>query len=379
MNFLTAPAIRLIPLEASRGVAACIVIAHHFFLGFVPSYEPSIIGRWYYFFVNGTGAVHFFFTLSGFVLCWAYFKTGDVNRLKEGFFKRWPRLAAPVLITTIVSFFLFHFELYYFDNAAKITGSPWLSSFGGALGPDFYPNLYEAVKQGLTTFVTGDANYNINLWTMKPEFMGSIIVFIAAAFISRVLSFQYLLISFLILSIWALGLYSDVFPFIAGIFLSATLVKYQPKLKLPISIAAIIIGIYFLGYAIPDRHYSWVKYLAGLGIRAGIVEIVLHTLGAGLIILSIVSNSKIYEYLNSNFCKYLGIFSFPLYLVHTLVICSLSSFLYLQLNQLGYSGNLALSILFGTTFLASAIVAIPIVIFDKFWLGVINRLVRNTL
>lgn len=220
MIFISSPSNRLIPLEASRGMAASIVIAHHFFLGFVPDYEPSIIGRWYYVFVNGTGAVHFFFVLSGFVLCWAYFNSGDVNRLKEGFFKRLPRLAGPVLLTTIASFFLFYFGAYYFEGASKISGSTWLASFGGALRPDFQPSLYEAIKQGLTTFVTGYANYNINLWTMKPEFIGSIIVFMAAAFITIVLSFNYLAITFLIFAIWAFGVYPDIFPFIAGIFLS---------------------------------------------------------------------------------------------------------------------------------------------------------------
>lgn len=379
MNFITAPVNRLIPLEASRGVAACIVIAHHFFLGFVPSYEPSIIGRWYYVFVNGTGAVHFFFTLSGFVLCWAYFKTGDINRLKEGFFKRWPRLAAPVLVTTIISFFLFYFGLYYFDHAAKITGSPWLSSFGGALRPDFHPNLYEAVKQGLTTFVTGDANYNINLWTMKPEFMGSMIVFITAAFISLALSFQYLLISFLLLSLWALGIYSDIFPFIAGIFLSASLAKHQPKIKTPIAILTIVLGIFLLGYAIPDKNYLWFKYLNNFKIEPVKIEIITHAIGSSLIIFAIMTNSRTYEFLNNRFCNYLGVFSFPLYLVHTLVICSFASYAYLLFNQLGYSQNFLLTTLFFLTFTVSILASIPLVIFDKFWLNLVNRFTKRML
>lgn len=370
---------RLIPLEASRGIAASIVIAHHFFLGFVPGYEPRIIGRWYYVFVNGTGAVHFFFVLSGFVLCWAYFSTGDLSRLKEGFFKRLPRLAAPVLITTIASFFLFYFGLYYFEGASKISESTWLASFGGALRPGFEPNLYEAIRQGLTTFVTGDANYNINLWTMKPEFIGSMVVFMVGAFISIVLSFAYLSISFLLFSIWALGAYADVFPFVAGTFLSVAVVRARPSVRFPVALSAILIGIYLLGYAIPDKHYSWVKYLTYMDIRAGNIEIILHSFGACLIIFSIVSNAKIYESLSGKLCSYLGIFSFPLYLVHTLVICSFSSFLYLVLIQQGYSSNLTLSILFGFTFAASMIAAIPLVVFDKFWLGLVNGVVKKLL
>ena len=379
MTLISSSSNRLIPLEASRGIAASIVVVHHFFLSFVPAFEPRIIGRWYYVFVNGTGAVHFFFVLSGFVLCWAYFNTGDLNRLKEGFFKRYPRLAAPILVTTIASFFLFYFGFYYFEGASKISGSNWLASFGGALRPDFQPSLYEAIKQGLTTFVTGYANYNINLWTMKPEFIGSIIVFMVSAFITLVLSLSYLAITFLIFAIWAFGVYPDIFPFVAGIFLSATLVKYRPTVKLPFALGTILIGIYCLGYAIPNKHYSWANYLSSLDMRASNIEIILHSIGACSIIFAILSNSKVYEFLNGKFCSYLGVFSFPLYLVHTLVICSFSSFLYLLLNEKGYSSNLILSLLFGFTFAASVIAAAPLVAFDKFWLRQVNGFIKKAL
>jgi peptidoglycan/LPS O-acetylase OafA/YrhL len=370
---------RLIPLEASRGIAAGIVVAHHFFLGFVPGFEPSIIGRWYYVFVNGTGAVHFFFVLSGFVLCWAYFKTGDLNRLKEGFFKRLPRLAAPVLITTITSYFLFYFGFYYFEGASKLTESLWLSTFGGALRPNFQPSFFDAVTQGVGTFITGDANYNKNLWTMKPEFMGSLIVFMAAAFISLTLCFKYLGISFFLLSIWALGIYSDVFPFVAGIFLAAYLSKNPLAIKMPLAILAILLGIYLLGYAIPDKHYSWFKYLNYLKVEGGKLEIILHSIGASLIIFSIMTNSKIYAFLNNKLCNYLGVFSFPLYLVHTLVICSFISFVYLFLSHQDYSRDLVLTVLFGLTFGASILVAVPLVIFDRFWLDLVSKFIKRAL
>ena len=379
MALIPTPTNRLIPLEASRGIAAAIVLAHHFFLSFTPPFEPRIIGRWYYVFINGTGAVHFFFVLSGFVLCWTYFKTGDVNRLKEGFFKRWPRLAAPVLITTISSFFLFYFGLYYFESASRISESEWLSKFGFALKPDFHPNLYQAIAQGLNTFITGDANYNINLWTMKPEFMGSMIVFITAAFISLVLSFRYLFASFLLLSLWALGIYSDIFPFIAGIFLSASLAKHQPALNTLVAIFAILLGIFLLGYAIPDKNYLWFKYLNYLEIQPAKIEIIAHSIGSSMIIFAIMTNSKIYHFLNNRFCNYLGVFSFPLYLVHTLVICSFASYVYLLFNQLGYSQNLILATLFGLTFAVSILASIPLVIFDKFWINLLNRFTKRIL
>ena len=377
MSLISTSTNRLIPLEASRGIAATIVLAHHFLLGFLPTVEPKIIGRWYYVFVNGTGAVHFFFVLSGFDLCWAYFRTGEINRLKEGFIKRWPRLAAPVLITTVTSFFLFYLNLYYFEGAGKLSQSIWLSTFGGALKPDFHPSLLEAIKQGLTTFVTGDPNYNINLWTMKPEFMGSIIVFTTAAFISLVLSYKYLLISFFLFSSWALGIYSDIFPFIAGIFLSAYLARRQTYINIFYAIFLLLLGIYLLGYAIPEKDYYWVRYLSYLDIAAGKIEIVVHSIGSSLIIFAITANSKVYESLNNRLCNYLGVFSFPLYLVHTLVICSFSSFVYIQFKHSIDGQHLVALSFFGLTLIASILASVPLVVFDRLWVLRVNQVVRR--
>ena len=65
---------RLLPLEALRGLAAVIVVIHHFFLGFSPSTTgflietrsaESIIGHWYFFFFNGSAAVTFFLLYLG--------------------------------------------------------------------------------------------------------------------------------------------------------------------------------------------------------------------------------------------------------------------------------------------------------------------------
>jgi peptidoglycan/LPS O-acetylase OafA/YrhL len=89
---------RLIPLEAARGIAAAIVVVRHYFLAFAPITRESLVGFWYFAFINGTGAVNFFFVLSGLVLYWGFFRTGDIKKLKIALLKRLPRLAAPVLI-----------------------------------------------------------------------------------------------------------------------------------------------------------------------------------------------------------------------------------------------------------------------------------------
>jgi peptidoglycan/LPS O-acetylase OafA/YrhL len=374
------------PLEASRGVAAIIVLIHHFFLGFAPLKSGvmpeirddfSFIGHWYFILCNGTGAVYFFFVLSGFVLCWGFFKTGDVQKLKIDFLKRFARLLAPVLVTVLVSYLLFHFGLYFFYDASKVSGSPWLATFASAgWTPEFKPSFYKAIVQGVTTFISGDASYNSNLWTMKPEFIGSIFIFLLGAFISFILSFEYLLVSFMLVSFWALSLYGNLFPFVVGIFVSAFLVKHELSISLPKALAIIAIGLYLLGYALPEKNYLWVSYITYPDILVNNIQVILNSLGAALVIFSIMCNLQIYTFLNGRFCNYLGQLSFPLYLVHTLIICSLSSFTFLYLNNQDYPNKVILLCVFVLTLAGSIMAATPLIFFDKFWLRLTNKLVR---
>jgi len=378
---------RLIPLEACRGIAAIIVYISHFFLAFAPSITgllpqtrdgSSFIGHWYFVFFNGTGAVNFFFVLSGFVLCWGFFKTADVQKLKIAFLKRGPRLVAPVLITVLISYLLFHFGLYYFYDASKISESPWLAAFAYAgWTSEFQPSLYKAIMQGVTTFITGDASYNSVLWTMKPEFIGSIFIFMLGAFVSFVLSFELLLLSFIFFSLWVLNIYSFLFPFIIGLFLSAALAKDDCRVELTIALSLIVVGLYLLGYSIPEKDYFWVSYITYPDFLLSNIQIILNSLGAGLVIFSVMSNFQVYAFLNRPFCNYLGQLSFPLYLVHTLVICSIGSFVFLYLKHHDYPNKAILLGLFGLTFTISILAAIPLIFFDKFWLRLTNKLVKK--
>jgi hypothetical protein len=72
--------------------------------------------------------------------------------------------------------------------AAGISGSQWLHDFGNAKFPQgFAPTLASAVQQFLYVFLfSNNSYYNSNLWTMRDEFLGSLLVFaISALFLYR--------------------------------------------------------------------------------------------------------------------------------------------------------------------------------------------------
>jgi len=375
---------RLVPLEAYRGIAAFIVLVHHFFLAFSPytmgilptvRNAESLIGQPYFAIFNGTGAVGFFFTLSGFVLCWSYFHHEDQKKLLLAFLKRFPRLVAIVTVTTIASYFLFKLNLYYFREASELTSSPWLAAFAFGLTPDFEPVFLKALFQGVTTFFTGAANYNTNLWTMKPEFFGSMIVYMLACFISVILGHRHLLYALAVISISALFYNDLIFPFVVGAFLSASLAKRKSEVRFLTSIGLIVLGLYLLGYMLPEKSYIVFSVLPHSVMEHS--QTLFHTLGSICIIFATMSNRTIFNSLNGRFFAGIGKISFPLYLVHTLIICSLSSYAYIRLMSNGFSNPTSLTIVFAVTAVTSITLAVPLSRFDDWWVKRVDSGIRG--
>ena len=94
---------KFLALEAVRGVAACVVVVHHYMLAFLPHFHGrlfpddsiALVRTPLFFFVNGTAAVAVFFVLSGFVLTVRAFQSNQAGGLVVGAFKRWPTAGVP--------------------------------------------------------------------------------------------------------------------------------------------------------------------------------------------------------------------------------------------------------------------------------------------
>ena len=142
------------PRAGRRGVAALVVVIWHVCKGFFPhSIDSQISGQsWQgsplFVFMNGRAAVTLFFVLSGYVLSRRYFESGDNRILLKGAVKRWPRLMGPVLLVVLESYVLFKLDLYRFEQAGTISGSPWLIKFANAYDIKPQIQLWDALWQG---------------------------------------------------------------------------------------------------------------------------------------------------------------------------------------------------------------------------------------
>jgi len=376
---------RLIPLEAFRGMAAFIVLLHHFFLGFSPLTTglldvardaDSLIGNPLFVFVNGTGAVSFFFTLSGFVLCWSLVRKPQPGKIIHAALKRWPRLALLVLLSTLISCTLFKLNLYYFDQAAQVSGSPWLSSFAYAgWTPEFEPSYLSAFVQGVTTFLTGVVTYNTNLWTMQPEFIGSLLVYLLAYLcVSRWQnSGQLLRLSWV--AVFFFIFLKKLFPFVMGVMCCVHLLQAPRKSSWLASGLCMLLGLYGLGYMIPAEWYAWVQYLPDFWQKRS--QTLLHTAGSLLIIYATMTNGQLFALFNGRLCQWLGRLSFTLYLIHVLVICSVSSYVYLLFTDHGWATHW---VLWGTlliTIVGSVAASLPLSMLDDWWVRQVNQWVKR--
>jgi peptidoglycan/LPS O-acetylase OafA/YrhL len=281
-----------------------------------------------------------------------------------------------VLITTLASYCLFKLGAYHFSEAALLTKSPWLGTFAFAgWTPEFTPNIFKAIIQGITTFFSGDATYNSNLWTMRPEFLGSLVVFLLGALIVGIFSLQYVILLAPLFLVWALGSNVYFFPFILGLFLAAWMVSQSKTRTMGLAIALVFVavGFYLLGYEIAAKDYAWTIFIKHPVLLVSNMKVVFHSVGAALIIYAVLLSPVFFQFLSGRAGFYLGKLSFPLYLVHTLVICSVSSYWFIRWEQSQSANFPILVATFVLTVIISILAAIPMIFLDGIWLKFINR------
>lgn len=378
-----------LPLEALRGLAAISVLLCHSILGFFPQWtgeypdkwplEMAINGQIWYGAVNGGAAVTLFFVLSSFVLTRRFLITGDQQIILRGMVKRWPRLAGPVFVTVVMSWLLFKFAAYRFSEAGAATGSPWLSTFAHGFKPPFEPRFWDAVRQGaFMTFFRGDSYYDSSLWTMRYEFVGSFIAFGLALLIAltprRVYYVRMWLIGMVfVLCYFAAPLYA-AFP--TGVALAAFFPTRRAALPgLTVSIM-ILAAFYLFGFTGAETGaFVLVARLFG-SLPASDARILTHILASVLVIAAIeFAPDPFRQRFSGRFAYLLGALSFPLYLIHVLVLCSLGSVTLIWAET--WSGKFYASTIAGAaTIVGSVLAAIPLMLFNEQWVRLVNNVLN---
>ncbi len=352
-------------LDGLRGLASLAVCLWHNFLAFFPgavmSSAPQVDGfltRGIYrsplsIFFAGDFSVYIFFALSGFVISFKFFKEGDLEVLKKAFFRRYVRLMPPALVTVLASYVLLKFGWMFNRQAGAIADSWWLNLNWSAV----HAGLADALHYGLygLWFVgrPPQASYNSNLGTLLVEILGSYVVYLTI-FISLAgglaLRWRYPLHGFLIVLAFALFPGDPVYcVFFIGMAL-ADLYQNTPEFYTRLrrfGIPLMILGVFLGGMNIGNITMGPYRVVAHV-CRA----LALHplsypwALGAVSLVLGVILVPKAQRLLEKRFFQILGEYSFALYVTHTVLLGSLTCYLFQRfsaVSTLGYGERVFLS------------------------------------
>lgn len=344
----TAPAFptasrRITCLDGLRGVAACAVVAFHFFYAFTPAlfadkartgftlFDTPLAVLW-----NGHFAVAIFFVLSGFVLAASAPRSAREAPLMIGL--RYLRLGVPALASSMLAWAW----LVSFPEAARdvraITGSPWFRwTYQSPIPP-----LTQAIWEGsVGVFLNGTTRFNNPLWTMQAEFFGSLLIYGSYAVLrgpARPVAMALGLVGFA-----AIGL------FYLAAFCGGALV-YEQRHRLRdhalggslLGLAGLVLGATYPGHVGGEGVMATLpSWLGADGPRQA---------GAILVMVSILITPPLRRFFETTPLQWLGELSFPIYLVHVPLIVAPACFVFAAFAPLSPA---ALAGLFALTCLAT--------------------------
>ena len=320
---------RLQQLDGLRGVAAISVVAFHILSAFNPELvaEQEQSTAWIActpisVFWNGTFAVSIFFVLSGFVVTHATLRKSDPLWIDAGI--RYLRLAIPATVSALIGWLLLSLYPTSATEASSLVMSSWLRwTYQGVI-----PGPISAVYDGLLNiFLSGGSFFNNVLWTMRPELLGSFACFAVCLF-KKMHVRLCLTFTFAVLVIIA-GKY-EYECFALGIVLREAWVSDRVPTALPIS--ALIVGLILGSQSIESMRMlglDWLPTAFTPQFRGG----PLSPIAALLVVYGCMRSQPIASALSGRTGNFLGAISFPLYLIHVPLICTVVADLYLILHS----------------------------------------------
>lgn len=343
-------------LDSARGIAALIVVIHHYFLEYGNfSFDSTINIVATRFFSDGMSAVRFFFVLSGFVLSLSLLKSDDKLTPAKYFsfvvsrvFRIMP-LYIFVLLLSILSYFLLYKNLNFVPNKKFFFGTSWSD-----------PHILKNVWREFLLYINLERTYGFipQGWSLTYEIINSFFL----PFLLIIVRYQKILsVIFVFILLKFFQVNEFIFDFYLGVIIAQNHQIFTfAWLKLSTFWKSILsfmsISLFAINTILPPYlPYYFEKFFFSL-----------TSVGSALIILILIASPKSQAILNKKIMYEIGRFSFSIYLTHILVINALVPYLFTFINTftLNYNLNLALG-LFCTLFISLMISFVLFYIVEK--------------
>jgi peptidoglycan/LPS O-acetylase OafA/YrhL len=361
---------KLAYLESLRGIAALVVVFTHFAGSFVPAITEGpgrpqwhSVEHWFYgtplgIVFGGNFSVCVFFVLSGFVLTRAFFLTGRTDVLAAGAIKRYFRLMPPVAVSVLLAYVLLRYHLFFNHQAAALTGSVGLNDLW-AFPAHFTTAVKQAFYEAFVSGTVGAGAYNPPLWTMQIEFIGSFMVFGAAALFGDHPR-RWWLYGMLVTATWQTYFLGFAFGLILADLAAQERVQDRVR-QVPwpawamLVVSGLLIGGYPAGGSTVGTWYTLFPNLIETNIQAIATW---HSIAALMLVTGVLGWSGAQRVLEWRPFVELGRQSFGLYLTHLMILATFGSYLF---------KSLMISHGYRTSLVTTAIVT-AVVIFSVSWL-----------
>lgn len=268
---------------------------------------------------NGHFPVLIFFVLSGYVLTLPYYESQNADfLLKRRLIGRYLRLNLPIMASIGFAWLLYKLGLISTNLAAQTSGSiNWLASFYPA-NMTYTDAAREAVFDSI---LFGNSKFIPPLWTLRVEFIGSIYILLFYIFKPT----RHTLIPIIAAGVLLYLVHTDQSIYYFSIFAGSLL--HHVRLTHRSQVVCFAAGVYLGAY----QHFrSMYGFLPSPEIWD--IKTFYNTIGAIAVCASVLSGFA-QRLLNLPLVQFFGKISFSIYLIHFLVLCSLSTAFYTNFPQ----------------------------------------------
>lgn len=377
---------RISYLDGLRGVLAVIVFLHHFFY----IYYPEIIFGGDFLTYSNSGsfgalkafaltpvnmlfnpgfAIHFFFLLSGYVQTQHYYQTGNPISLQRSLLKRYFRLALPTLAVVLLVYCAHKFHWFHKELIAETEfNKDWLKS----MMPNTH-NFQQLFKEGLVSSFQHVSRYYQILWTMPTELANSYLVLLIALALGNMKHQAKLLLALLAIQFFVLEEYYSI-AFVLGM-LFAQLQTQNPIFKNLFSrtwlkALCLLIGLYFGSYPFTGYEGSVIQSIyAPLSFFERYPHIISYFIGSAAMFLFLMHAPKAQSVLTKKFFVFFGSISFMLYLLHFIVLLTLSPLIHKAVHSLAITFIFSFLSTTVLSWLFTKFIDEPVLRFCNWWAG----------
>lgn len=261
---------------------------------------------------DGHLAVLIFFTLSGYALSIHQLNPNRRN-LALATCSRYFRLMLPVLVTSLFAYLLLRLGLFF--NQQAMPENSWL---GGLY--NFDASFIKVIQFALYDVFFDykeSLSYNISLWTMKNELLGSFFIYLFLGVFRSGDRPQWIVI--IPLTIHLLFSQALLACFMVGYIIAELNTSFPPIKKTFFNRGNLLFTCLFIATAILTTIFRQSDKLT--------------CILSGILVFSVSYSGILKGFFENKISHFLGKISFPLYLIQIPIICSWSSYLYIHPNK----------------------------------------------